>query len=564
MDRHELYERALEVVRQRMECGQAAQLLTSEEMRSVLQDISVYQAELEMQNDELLQTQRRLNESGELHRAVFRHSPVGYAVLDDMLRIREWNDRFATFVNAASRSLVGTPLAEFVHPDDQDAFHFFSKRLASENPEERIELRIVYGAVQPRWVVLRAAMLPLDPPVILAILADIQERKELEMQLVKERNEAERANSAKTVFLTNMSHEIRTPINGIIGMLELLNESPLPAKQAEFVRTARYSAEALLEIVNDVLDLGKIEAGKIELQPEDFDPFSLFRAITESFRPRAVQKGLDFSLRIHGDATEGVTVRQDPAKLRQILNNLISNAVKFTQTGGITLELELLLDIIPCRMKFRVSDTGIGMTPEEQKRVFDRFTQADASTTKRFGGTGLGLTITRDLIRLMNGTIELQSAKGAGTTINCDIPLAGCSNPIGRKVRTSSRTGDLRILIVEDNDISRTVLIRKLEQTGLQCEIAMDGQQAVELCRKRDFDLILMDCQMPVMDGYEATRQIREMPRGSVPMIVAVTAFIMREDVKKCYACGMNGFIPKPVDFHQLDQLIKQLREMKD
>lgn len=379
-------------------------------------------------------------------------------------------------------------------------------------------------------------------------------------ELAQARDEAEAAARAKADFLAAMSHEIRTPMNGVVGMVEVLKQTPLNAEQQQLLSVVSQSGEALIGILNDILDFSKIEAGALTLENAPFKPRDLARQCHDLFAPQAASRGLDFQVTV--DPAIPQWVSGDSNRLRQILLNLLSNALKFTLQGAVRLELRREPD---GAISFTVSDTGIGIASEKMDSIFAAFTQAESSTTRRFGGTGLGLTISHRLATAMNGTIRATSSPGQGSTFTLEVNLPAAAAPLSPDAKEPAHPADtrttLRVLVVEDNAVNRQVAERLLANLGCEVTLANDGEQGIVAAAAGEpFDLILMDCHMPGTDGYEATRRIRALPgrRGSV-RIAALTAGAMPDDRQRCLAAGMDDFLTKPIRIDDLRQLLHSL-----
>ncbi len=388
-----------------------------------------------------------------------------------------------------------------------------------------------------------------------------KKNEELALALAAAREAAE----IRTRFLAAMSHEIRTPMTGVLGMTELLLCTPLDPEQRHYAETIKESTESLLRIVNDILDLSKIEAGKLEIERVVFDLRVTLRAVTTILLPQAHAKGLRLITEVADDVPAWLS--GDPGRLRQVLVNIAGNAVKFTERGEVRLSAEVAeREGERASIRFVVEDTGIGIAPEQIEAIFEEFVQADSSAGRRFGGTGLGLSIAKRLVEMMGGGIGCSSRPGQGSVFWFVIPFQiAAAQPSGEAGRPRPETGDIRfsrrrrVLVVEDNPVNRTIAVRLLARAGCEVDAVESGREAVEACAATDYDLVLMDVNMPGVDGYEATRRIRRSePPGRHTPIVAMTASAMQGDRDRCLQCGMDDYVSKPFSADRLRELFER------
>ena len=514
----------------------------------------------------------------ELTEQILDQLPIPVFLKDRQGRFVRFNRQFQQFYQLTREQLMGASIEHFTAPEwarvteQEDETAWRTGLMVSS------ERRVTEVDPPIDLVVNRIVITSGGESYLLGFSIDVSEQRAARDAMQRAVESAQAASQAKSDFLANMSHEIRTPMNGILGMTELVLESDLDAEQRDDIGLVKASAGALLNIVNDILDFSKIEAGKLDLEEVSFDPRTLVHETLRSMALRAQQKGLDLACVIPPELPR--FMKGDPGRLRQVLINLLGNAIKFTQQGSVTVTLTLGADVDErCDVEFAVTDTGIGIPLEKQQLIFEAFSQVDGSTTRQFGGTGLGLTICRRLVILMQGDLQVSSEPGKGSTFRFSVPLRHSAPQTLAESTLSERidqapvlalaartapqeaTGNgLRILLAEDNPVNQRLALRLLEKMGHRITLVDNGVSALERVMQGGLDLVLMDVQMPELDGLSATRRIRQWEQangGHVP-IIAMTARAMQGDRERCLEAGMDDYLSKPIDSERLRQLVSR------
>jgi len=514
--------------------------------------------------------ERSLEERTAYLNALVENSPVAIVVVDSETRVQMCNPAFESLFQHRREEIVGAELNPLIAPAEllEEASQV-STQVEKEGQHVQITTRRRRKDGSLVDVELHGVPLKVAGKLVgvYGLYLDITDRKKAEADLHKAKEAAEAANRAKSEFLANMSHEIRTPMNGVLGATELALDTELNPEQREYLGMAKTSAETLLSILDDILDYSKIEAGKLDLDPISFRLRECLALATKPLALRAQQKNLEFACDVHSDVPDEIIA--DPTRLRQVVINLVSNAIKFTDRGKVGLEVAVdVREGDRLQLHFAVSDTGIGIPKEKQEIIFGAFSQADGSTVRRFGGTGLGLTISLRLVKMMGGRIWVESQVGRGSRFQftaqaraaSDPALVDCAEGADSSSCHSLPDGQrkLRILLAEDNAVNQALAARLMEKRGHAVTVVNNGREALAALEKNSFDVVLMDIQMPEMDGFEATAGIRNMERrtGKHLPIIAMTAHSMAGDRERCLAAGMDSYVAKPIRSKELFQQI--------
>ncbi|MEO8204810.1 MAG: PAS domain S-box protein [Chthoniobacterales bacterium] len=512
-----------------------------------------------------------LQESDERFRGAFEHSGIGMALVSREGYFLQVNPALCRIVGYTVDEMLAVKFQQITFPEDTPYdLANLERLLRGESESYSMEKRYIHKEGHLVWVNLTVTAVHHEGGKVKHFVAQVQEitdRKKFELELLRAKDAAEAGSRAKSAFLAQMSHEIRTPMNSIIAPANMLLEVPLEEDVRELIEMIQKSAEHLMNVINDILDYSKIEANKMELEIVPFHLLELAQDVLAQGKMAAQDKGL--SLDIHLEDDTPIVWNGDPSRIRQILFNLVNNAIKFTREGGVRIHAGKRTNP-ENRNKYylylSVEDTGIGISADQQKHLFEAFQQADPSIHRKYGGSGLGLVICQKLVELMDGFIELKSEVGKGTRLNILLP---CTIAEGEDIPTRRRPPvplnipqltNRKVLVVDDNIPNQKVAVQMLLHLGCIPSVAGNGQEAVEMNNRFDFDLILMDCEMPVMDGFEATRKIRALEKTNslhIP-IVALTAHASRATNQECFSSGMDDYVSKPADLSHLAETLQK------
>ena len=542
----------------------------------LLHELQVHQVELEMQNEALRAAQGELEASRDRYVDLYDFAPVGYLTLNANGMIEELNLTAATLLGVERKALLQRRFASLFVPEDRNRWLTLFLAVMKQGEKNSVEMSLSRrdGKVFPALLDMVKQEVGAGDTALRIALTDISERKQLEAELAQHRDHleqlvfartaelaqakdaAEAANRAKSIFLANMSHELRTPMNGVMGMTDLALRRAIDAKQIDWLTKSQGAAKHLMAVLNDILDISQIESERLTLEEKNF---SLAQAIDEVLQMQeapAQAKGLQLHSEI--DAALPELLCGDAMRVKQILLNFTGNAIKFSDHGTITVRASVAEeDSHSLMLRIEVTDQGIGISAEQQARLFRAFTQADGSINRKYGGNGLGLIICKRIALLMGGDAGVVSEEGVGSTFWATLRIkfavagqtADTSLPLepARDVLARQFAG-VRVLVVEDDAVSQEIELILLEAAGLAPEAVNDGREAVEKARGGFYELILMDVQMPVMDGLDATRAIRKLPGMAAVPILAMTANAFEDDRSACIAAGMNAYIGKPLE----------------
>lgn len=585
LDHYEVLTQAVQKVRQRGAKLQEAlnyQNTLKEEVRKRTADLEQQNISLKKAEDNLkreIRTRQKidlaLRESEEILAHAQRISHLGKWVWDIKEDKLDWSDELYDIYKRPKAA--GTSIQfwiESIHPDDQNPNEIAINEALTGKRAYNLDQRIICSDGEERIIHVEAELFARNehqPERMIGVVQDITKQRAYEEELKKAKEMAESMNYSKNNFLKTMSHELRTPMHGVLGMAELTLLTNLDKKQRQYLETIYNASQAMTGILNDILDITKIEANSVELNITNFKLKKVVKTIIHLFSGSASTKNIDLTYTIQKEIPEFIT--GDPNRLNQVLSNLLGNAIKFTEEGSISLNVSIFKkEKETLYLQFDVIDTGIGIAEENLSYIFQKFTQEDSSSTRKYGGMGLGLSIVKNLVDLMEGEISIESLVNQGTKFTITLPMStkqiqSASNTSTTEsnysgaVKSSPKPG-AAILVVEDDRVNQQVLERMLNNLGYTADILPNGKAALTIITDFSYDAILMDCQMPVMDGFEATKEIRKMEAAGIlrkrTPIIAITANAMTGDKEKCLAAEMDDYLSKPVRLASLEKLLNK------
>jgi PAS domain S-box-containing protein len=505
-------------------------------------------------------------------RSYIEFAPIGVSVADHAGRYVEVNHTGAAMLGYSEAELIGMSIADLMPPECRETGLQNFEKFKEEGSAMRESL-LVRKDGSLAWVSLQAVKL--DSDRFIGFFQDITERKQTEQALISAKEAADAANAAKSRFLADMSHELRTPLNGIIGMSGLLMDTDLTPEQLEYAGIALKSSKELLDQIDELLDFARIEAGKLLFEKSDFNLRTVLKDTMQILSLQAEEKNLQLAWKVEPDVP--LDLRGDPGRLAQIIRNIVGNGIKFTRLGGVTVHVNRAAEETrSVTLRFDVTDTGIGIPPEYLGSIFTPFVQVDDSNTSKYSGTGLGLAISSQLAELMGGSIDVASSEGSGSTFHLTLPFEKQGkNPVAAKENETeaifvnhdaNAPQRARILLAEDHATNRRVIRMILNKLGYETDAVANGIDAVKALEKTSYDLVLMDCQMPEMNGYDATAVIRDPESGVLnhaTPVIALTANAMAGEREKCIEVGMDDYLSKPVLVQDLDTILKKWLDNK-
>ncbi len=533
----------------------------------LITELDVYQAELEIQNQELQEANENLDVLFREYTDLYDNAPCGYVTLNAEGCITKINEAASRILGMTRKQNVPEPLSPFLHPQYHGPYHDALSRAGQQGAVQHVVLRLSDTRASASWIRIDAVSKRNQAKEVEAwrlSLTDITELKNAEAELRKAKRLADEANKAKSLFLANMSHEIRTPLNGIMGMLQLVQMASNDQERDECADHGIESCKRLTCLIGDILDLSKVESGRLEIQSTPFNIHDLLHSLETLFRDVVKQKELALFVNIAPGLPQDFL--GDPFRIQQVLSNLLGNALKFTESGSVTLEATYLDSQHHDRkcVLFSVADTGNGIPDDKLLNLFEPFVQASEGLTKRHQGAGLGLAISKKLVSLMGGSMCVVSEEGVGSTFHVCLPLTPAEftaqgDSVSSSIDAAGQCRHLKVLLAEDETSNQIVGVKLIEVQGHDVTLVENGERVLEEMRHDAFDCILMDIQMPVMDGVETTRAIRSdyefRKQASIP-IIALTAYAMADDRDKFIAAGMDDYLAKPLDAASLNVVL--------